>query len=134
MVAPVTVDVQVARRVADLREPELLHHPKARRVLRTDRNLDPVQRDFAAVRAGYVLVDSAAYDELRQRLEPATAVDRAFRHSARALLAFSAWRNGDLAATRRWSDMVLADPETPVSTRGQIEMLMALAGASDGKS
>jgi hypothetical protein len=30
--------------------------------------------------------------------------------------------------------MILADPETPVSTRGQIEMLMALAGPADGKS
>jgi hypothetical protein len=99
-----------------------------------DRNVDQMQRDFAAVRAGFILVDTAAYDELRQRLEPATAADRAFRHSARALLAFSAWRNSDLTTTRRWSDMVLADPETPVSTRGQIEMLMALASAGDGKS
>jgi hypothetical protein len=102
--------------------------------LAADRNFDQVQRDFAAVRAGYVLLDTAPYDELRRRLEPAATLDRAFRHSARALLAFSAWRNSDLAATRRWSDMILADPETPVSTRGQIEMLMALAGQGDGKS
>ena len=34
---------------------------------------------------------------------------------------------------RKWSDMVLADPETPSNTRGQVQMLLALAD-SDQKS
>jgi hypothetical protein len=34
---------------------------------------------------------------------------------------------------RKWSDMVLADPDTPSGTRGQIQMLLALAD-SDKKS
>jgi hypothetical protein len=128
------------RMLAKLREAAELAHRDSKAAVATydalaaDRRLDQVQRDLATVRAGYLLVDSAPYDELRRRLEPATTADRAFRHSARALLAFSAWRSSDLTATRRWSDMILADPETPVSTRGQIEMLMALAGPADGKS
>jgi hypothetical protein len=31
---------------------------------------------------------------------------------------------------RRWSDMALADPDTPANTRGQIEMLLALSDAN----
>jgi hypothetical protein len=101
--------------------------------LASERSLGQMQLDFAALRAGYILVDTAPYEEIRKRLEPLTAADRAFRHSARALLALAAWRANDAAAMRRWSDMVLADADTPAGTRGQIDMLMALS-AGDGKS
>ncbi len=40
----------------------------------------------------------ALYDEIRQRLEPVTAAGRAFRHTARDLLALSAWRANDMAS------------------------------------
>ena len=43
------------------------------------------------------------------------------------------WRAGNTAETRRWTDMVLADPQTPSSTRNQVEMLIALSDQS-GKS
>jgi hypothetical protein len=98
----------------------------------SDRSLDQIQRDLGALRAGYVLVDTVSYDELKGRLEPLAAADRTFRHSARALLALSAWRAGNAAEMRRWTDMALADPSTPSNTRGQIEMLVALA--TTGKS
>jgi hypothetical protein len=92
-----------------------------------------VLQDVATLRAGMILVDTAPYDEIRQRLEPLTASDRAFRHSARATLALSAWRAKDSAAMKRWSDMILADAETPAGTRGQMQMLLALSEA-DKKS
>jgi hypothetical protein len=94
-----------------------------------DASIGPVMQDLAALRAGAIVVDTAPYDEVRQRLEPLTGADRAFRHSARTLLALSAWRANNLAAMRRWSDMVLADAETPASARGQIEMLLAITPA-----
>ena len=95
--------------------------------LSADGSLPPVMRDLAAVRAGLILVDTAPYDEVRRRLEPLTAADRTFRHTARGLLALAAWRGNDLTAMRRWADMVLADAESPANTRGQVEMLLALA-------
>lgn len=95
-------------------------------------SMPALQRDFASVRAGYILVDTATYPEMKQRLEPLAQAGRPFRHSARTLLAFAAWRVNDLEALRLWSNIVLADPETPSSTRGQIDVLMALAG--EGKS
>jgi hypothetical protein len=98
-----------------------------------DRSLDQIQRDLAALRAAYVLVDTASYDELKSRIEPLAAAERPFRHSARALLALAAWRAENAAELRRWTDLVLADPATPTNTRNQVEMLVALAGA-DGKS
>lgn len=94
--------------------------------LSADSSIGRPQQDLAAVRAAALLVDTEPYSEILKRLEPLTAADRAFRHSARALLALSAWRANDAAATRKWSEMILADPETPAGTRGQIQMIMAL--------
>jgi hypothetical protein len=101
--------------------------------LAADSGNGTVLQDLAAVRAGTILVDTAPYSEIRQRLEPMTAQDRAFRHSARSALALSAWKANDATAMRRWTDMILADPETPPGTRGQIQMLLALS-ETDKKS
>ena len=87
-------------------------------------------RDVASVRAGFLLLDTAAYEEMRNRLEPLTAANRPFRHSARELLALSAWRAEDMATARRWSDMILNDGETPASIRARIDVLMALVPAT----
>lgn len=100
--------------------------------LAADSKLDQTQRDLAAVRAGYIAIDTESYDELKKRLEPLTAQSRTFRHSARTLLALAAWRAENAAELKRWTDMVMGDPESPSNSRSQIEMLMALSGG-DGK-
>ena len=94
--------------------------------LSADSSIGRPMQDLAAVRAATLLVDTEPYSEILKRLEPLTLPDRTFRHSARALLALSAWRANDAAATRKWSEMILADPETPAGTRGQVQMIMAL--------
>ena len=101
--------------------------------LAADRSIGQSLQDLATLRAGLILLDTASYDELKQRLEPLTASDRTFRHSARATLALSAWKANNMTEMRRWSDMILADAETPSGTRGQIQMLLALSEA-DKKS
>ena len=98
-----------------------------------DTGLGRTMQDFAAVRAALILLDTVPYDDMRARLEPLTAPDRTFRHSARATLALSAWRAKNPTAMQRWTDMILADAETPAGTRGQIQMLLALSDA-DKKS
>ena len=78
------------------------------------------------MRAGLLLVDTAPYQELRTRIEPLAAPDRPFRHSARELLAFGAWRAGDKAAAHKWIDVVIGDPETPSTIRSRVVVLAAL--------
>ena len=65
------------------------------------------------------------------RLEPLTAADRTFRHSARELLALSAWKSGDMAAARQWTDMIMTDPQTPGGTRSRAEVLERAHRASE---
>jgi hypothetical protein len=94
--------------------------------LAADTGIGPTMQDLATLRAGSLLVDTASYAEVARRLEPLTAAGRTFRHSARGALALAAWRAKDTAAMRKWSDMVLADTESPPGARGQIQMLQAL--------
>ncbi|MEA2948818.1 MAG: hypothetical protein QOI40_4148 [Alphaproteobacteria bacterium] len=98
-----------------------------------DGTVGAVLQDLAALRAGAILVDTASFDEAQRRLEPLTANDRTFRHTARELLVLAAWRAGDSAAAKRWFDMMAADIQTPAATRSRVEMLMAL-GATASKS
>jgi hypothetical protein len=124
------------RPLARLREAaELAHTDKAAAVkaydeIATDKSAGQVIDELAALRAGFLLVDTAPYSEIRARLEPLTGADKSFRHSARELLALSAWKSGDMAAARQWTDMIIADPQTPQGTRTRADILSELIAAS----
>lgn len=98
--------------------------------LAADSALSRLFQDIAAVRAAYLLADSAPYGEMLKRLEPLTAAGRPYRYAARELLAVSAWRTRDFDSVRRWSEMILSDAQAPSSLRARIETLMALVPAS----
>ena len=85
----------------------------------------PVQ-PFNLIRAAGLLVDTAGYPDVLARLEPATAPGATFRHTARELLALSAWRANDMTAARRWLDVIAIDNETPAGLRSRAEALQAL--------
>lgn len=91
-----------------------------------DRSVNLAEQDLAKVRAAGLLVDTAPYDDLKKRLEPVTAGAGTYRHSARELLALSAWRNGNADAARQWLDQLATDGETPSSMRSRAEALQAL--------
>jgi len=106
---------------------------KAYDELSADGSLAPVWRDLAAVRAGMLLVDTASLSEMQKRLDPVAEPTRSFRHSARELLALSAWRNHDLTNARRYLDMVATDAESPIGIRARADVLSAVI-AAEGKS
>src|SRR5262252_4299707 len=86
----------------------------------------PLISELAAVRAAFLLVDTARLDEMAQRLEPLTQSSGTFRHTARELLALSAWRNHDTAAMRRWAEAAKNDPEAPSGVRSRMDVLASL--------
>jgi len=71
-------------------------------------------------------LETTSYPNMLSRLEAATAPGATFRHTARELLALSAWRTNDAAATRQWLDMIANDGETPPTLRSRAEALQAL--------
>ncbi|QAU47490.1 tetratricopeptide repeat protein [Bradyrhizobium guangzhouense] len=91
-----------------------------------DRSVGSEWQDLAKIRAASLLVDSASYADIQQRLETSAEPKSTFRHSARELLALSAWRNNDMAAARKWVDAIAEDGETPPGLRSRAEALQAL--------
>lgn len=102
--------------------------------LAADGSIGPTLQDLAAVRAGMLLVDTAPLAEMKRRLDPVVAPGHAFRHTARELLALSAWRNHDFTAARHYLDLIAGDNETPPGTRTRADVLSALIAADGGKS
>jgi hypothetical protein len=121
------------RAAAELAQIKSADAVKAYDDLAADSSLGTTWQDLAAIRAGLLVVDSAPLADMRRRLDQLAEPGRSFRHTARELLALSAWRNRDLAATRRYLDMIATDAETPASTRARVDVLSALI-AGGGKS
>jgi len=91
-----------------------------------DRGIGELDQDLAKIRAAGLLLETSAYSNMLARLEPLAAPVATFRHTARELLALSAWRASDAAAARKWLDLIANDGETPPSMRSRAEALQAL--------
>jgi hypothetical protein len=91
-----------------------------------DRSVGTEQQELAKVRAAGLLLDTASYPTLLQRLEPVAAPGATYRHSARELLALSAFRANDTNSARQWLDLIANDAETPPGMRSRAEALQAL--------
>jgi hypothetical protein len=91
-----------------------------------DRSVGTTEQELAKIRAAGLLLDTATYPSMLARLEPAAAPGATFRHTARELLALSAWRANDTTAARRWLDLIANDGETPPGLRSRAEALQAL--------
>jgi len=102
---------------------------KAYDEIAADRAAGQVIQDLAMLRAGLLLVDQTSYADLRSRLEPLTGPGRAFRYSARELLALSAWKQGDVSAAKQWTEAIIGDPLTPAGARSRAEVLSQLLAA-----
>jgi hypothetical protein len=104
--------------------------PKAAAKLYDGISADPsiavTEQDLARIRAAGLVMETESYADMLKRLEPATGEGRTFRHTARELLALSAWRTNDAAAARQWLDMIGNDARTPASLRSRAEALQAL--------
>jgi hypothetical protein len=91
-----------------------------------DSSVGADMRELAKIRAAQLMLEKSSYPNMVTRLEPLAAPGVTFRHTARELLALSAWRANDAAAARKWLDVIASDGETPPSLRSRAEALQAL--------
>lgn len=105
------------RAAADLGRADPAAGAKAFDALAQDGALDAETQEVARLRAAILLVDSAAPDELRRRLEPLADSNATYRSPARELLAVAALKRGDAADARRWLDAITSDPAAPPDIR-----------------
>lgn len=91
-----------------------------------DSGASPSEQDLARIRSAGLTMETEPYADMLKRLEPATGEGRTYRHTARELLALSAYRANDAVAARQWLDMIGNDARTPASLRSRAEALQAL--------
>ena len=91
-----------------------------------DRSVGALEQELAKVRGAQLLVETSTYPDMLARLEASAAPGATFRHTARELLALSAWRANDTTSARKWLDMIANDGETPPGLRSRAEALQAL--------
>jgi hypothetical protein len=91
-----------------------------------DRSVGASERELAKIRAAGLLLETASYANMLERLEAPAAPEATFRHTARELLALSAWRANDTTAARKWLDLIANDADTPQGMRSRAEALQAL--------
>jgi hypothetical protein len=91
-----------------------------------DRSVGVPEQALARIRAAGLLLETASYPNMLERLEAEAAPGATFRHTARELLALSAWRANDTSAARKWLDLIANDGGTPPSIRSRAEALQAL--------
>jgi hypothetical protein len=91
-----------------------------------DRSVSALDQELAKIRAAQLLVETSPYPNLLARIESETTPAATFRHTARELLALSAWRANDMTSARKWLDMIANDGETPPGLRSRAEALQAL--------
>jgi hypothetical protein len=94
-----------------------------------NRDVEPLLRELATLRAAAIHIDQGRYETVRKLLQPMAEPGGNFRHTARELLALSAWRANDSAALKRWIDTIVRDPQTPLAMRNRVNVLAALSAA-----
>jgi hypothetical protein len=88
-------------------------------------------RDVARLRAALALSDTAGLADLESRIGDMAKAGQPFRHTAREILALSAWRAGDFTKAKGYIDELNADAETPQSTRQRAALLQQLIRAKE---
>jgi hypothetical protein len=87
-------------------------------------------RNVAKLRAGWLMVDSAKYEDLAAQVEELAAASSAVRHSAREMLGLSAYKAGNYAKAKEWMQMIVDDNDAPQGARQRARMVLALITAS----
>lgn len=83
-------------------------------------------RDLASLRAALLLVDSAAPEEIANRIGDLASNDNIWRHTAREALALSHYRVEDYERADEIFDEIMADPAAPARLKSRAEIVRTL--------
>ena len=94
--------------------------------LAADSSLSQLYRDLAGLRAGMLKVDTGTYDEVRAILEPISAAQGVWRHSAREFLGIAALKANRYDDAGSWFDAIMTDAQSPAALRQRTNLYLAL--------
>ena len=88
--------------------------------------VDEALKNLARVRASLLAVDSEPLDAVEKRLQPLNTADGAWRHSAREIIAISAYKNGDIPKADRLYNELASDTATPAGLRQRAQLMIGV--------
>ena len=94
-----------------------------------ERTNDPMLRGFARIQAATLLIDTAPTGEIESRVGGMREDASPWRHSARELLALSAFNAGNSETASTLYQELLSDSETPGPMRQRAQMMLSLIDA-----
>jgi hypothetical protein len=86
---------------------------------------DIMLRDFARIQAAGLLIGSADFTEIENRLTPLMADTSAWRYSARELLGLAAYKAGKMTDARSILTPLFVDQQTPQTITERAQIIMA---------
>ncbi|MEM6382416.1 MAG: tetratricopeptide repeat protein [Pseudomonadota bacterium] len=101
------------------------------RALTTDNSVDPLLRDVAKVRLGYLLLDHGDPTEIEGLLIDLSDTTSPFSHSAREIRAFAALKAGNRDQAQALFVELLGDSQSPEPVRSRARVALDVL-ASDG--
>ena len=100
--------------------------------LAADPAVDPALQNLARLRAALLLVDTAPFAELKNRLDPLADANNSLRGPARELLALAALKAGRGEDATRALSAIGADPTSPGPLRQRAQALLGLVRSGNG--
>jgi hypothetical protein len=91
-----------------------------------DKTTDPVLADLARIRQGYVLVDTATPDQLREKLVQFNVDTSPWRHAVREIFALSAFRTKNFTMADGFMTQILKDVEAPQGIKQRAQVMVQL--------
>lgn len=91
-----------------------------------DQGNDKALREAAAIRAGYLLADTASSADLVSRLSALDTPDGAWRLAVREIYALAAYREGKYEEANRLVSEILADPAVSEGLRQRAQIIAAV--------
>lgn len=94
--------------------------------LANDGGADPLLRDFARLQSASLMLDSASWTDVQNRLTPLLGDKSPWRYSARELLGLAAIRGGETAEARKIFGELLTDQKVPPSIQQRARVALSL--------
>lgn len=92
----------------------------------------PLVGELARLRAAMILADDVSVAEMTTRIGDLAATGNPWRNTARELIGLAAWREGDLATSRKSFDEIAKDQEAPQNIRSRAQFMLGLITARQG--
>jgi hypothetical protein len=89
---------------------------------------DPVMRESAQLRAGYIAAETQDFPALQQRLAPLIESDSRLSYLARELLAIEAWEAGETQLARETLETLTLAFEAPEPVRQRAQIALSVIG------